>query len=175
MFASVNFVGLSFGPGFIGVYLIELGYNQSTIGIVNTISALSEVLVLLLINKIIRKLETIKILSLAGILTGVRLILIAHETVPSIIFSQFLHGITYMTTYYCWVTFINDSISSEHISKGQSLITIVQTGFGSVIGVVIGGRIIGAIGLQNSYMIVGSISIGISVILALIYRVFYKK
>lgn len=39
--AFVSQMGLSFYTGFIGPYILEKGYTQSTIGVINSISALS--------------------------------------------------------------------------------------------------------------------------------------
>ena len=46
-------------------YILEKGYTQSTIGVINSISALSEVPVLFYINRMLRKYGTIKILFLS--------------------------------------------------------------------------------------------------------------
>lgn len=53
--AFVSQMGLSFYTGFIGPYILEKGYTQSTIGVINSISALSEVPVLFYINRMLRK------------------------------------------------------------------------------------------------------------------------
>lgn len=54
-FAFICQVGLSFYGGFTSVYLLNLGYGQGTIGLLNCISALSEVPVLFFANKLLKK------------------------------------------------------------------------------------------------------------------------
>ena len=50
-FAFVFQIGASFCSAFLGVYAVEIGYGQSQIGLLNCISASSEIPVLLCIKK----------------------------------------------------------------------------------------------------------------------------
>lgn len=95
--AFVSQMGLSFYTGFIGPYILEKGYTQSTIGVINSISALSEVPVLFYINRMLRKHGTIKILFLSCFLMGIRILLPIRSGIIGIVLAQLLQGVTYMT------------------------------------------------------------------------------
>ncbi|NLO09623.1 MAG: MFS transporter [Clostridiales bacterium] len=174
LFAFVTHLGLYFGIGFMGVYLIELGYDQSIIGMLNTISALSEVPILLCIHKLIKRFGTMRIIAFSGIMAGVRILLISGGSLPTIIISQMLQSVTYMTTYYCSVTYINQNVEPMHRSKGQGILTITQAGLGSIMGMILGGRVIEAIGMRQSYIVVGCVIVGVSFVTILIYIIYNK-
>ena len=86
--AFVSQMGLSFYTGFIGPYILEKGYTQSTIGVINSISALSEVPVLFYINRMLRKHGTIKILFLSCFLMGIRILLPIRSGIIGIVLAQ---------------------------------------------------------------------------------------
>ena len=94
--AFVSQMGLSFYTGFIGPYILEKGYTQSTIGVINSISALSEVPVLFYINRMLRKHGTIKILFLSCFLMGIRILLPIRSGIIGIVLAQLLQGVTYI-------------------------------------------------------------------------------
>lgn len=91
--AFVSQMGLSFYTGFIGPYILEKGYTQSTIGVINSISALSEVPVLFYINRMLRKHGTIKILFLSCFLMGIRILLPIRSGIIGIVLAQLLQGV----------------------------------------------------------------------------------
>ena len=93
--AFISQMGLSFYTGFIGPYILEKGYTQSTIGVINSISALSEVPVLFYINRMLKKYGTIKILFLSCFLMGIRILLPIRSGIIGIVLAQLLQGVTY--------------------------------------------------------------------------------
>ena len=85
-----------------------------------------------------------------------------------------LQSVTYMTTYYCSVTYINQNVEPMHRSKGQGILTITQAGLGSIMGMILGGRVIEAIGMRQSYIVVGCVIVGVSFVTILIYIIYNK-
>lgn len=175
LFAFICQVGLCFCTGFMGVYLLKLGYNQSDIGTMNTISALSEVPILLCIRKLLKKFGTMKILAFSGIVTSMRIFMVTGETLTNFVLSQLMQSMSYMTTYYCCVTYISEHVAPEHRSRGQGMLAIVQAGLGSIGGMMLGGRVIDLIGMHNSYILMGSMVLSISVLIILAYFIFINK
>ena len=115
--AFVSQMGLSFYTGFIGPYILEKGYTQSTIGVINSISALSEVPVLFYINRMLRKHGTIKILFLSCFLMGIRILLPIRSGIIGIVLAQLLQGVTYMTMYYSCAVYISTCVYEKYQTK----------------------------------------------------------
>ena len=122
--AFVSQMGLSFYTGFIGPYILEKGYTQSTIGVINSISALSEVPVLFYINRMLRKHGTIKILFLSCFLMGIRILLPIRSGIIGIVLAQLLQGVTYMTMYYSCAVYISTCVYEKYQTKGQSILNV---------------------------------------------------
>lgn len=127
--AFVSQMGLSFYTGFIGPYILEKGYTQSTIGVINSISALSEVPVLFYINRMLRKHGTIKILFLSCFLMGIRILLPIRSGIIGIVLAQLLQGVTYMTMYYSY-TKVEDAVRFVEQTGCDSLAIAVGNAHG---------------------------------------------
>lgn len=130
--AFVSQMGLSFYTGFIGPYILEKGYTQSTIGVINSISALSEVPVLFYINRMLRKHGTIKILFLSCFLMGIRILLPIRSGIIGIVLAQLLQGVTYMTMYYSCAVSIPVGVHLDHSVTYEIAVGGIRDGFPSV-------------------------------------------
>lgn len=75
---------------------------------------------------------------------------------PLMIGAQVLQSASYMIPYYCCIVFINENVVDGKISQGQSRLAMVQQGFATVTGSLLGGALSGQIGLQNTFMAVAS-------------------
>jgi Major Facilitator Superfamily. len=172
-FAFITQVGLSFHGSFMGVYALKLGSSEDMIALINCLAALSEIPVLFLINKLLRKVSTMKLIAFSSVLLGLRMFIVTAGGIEFVLFAQFLHGLTYMTVYYSIAVYISKKVKSTNQSKGQSALTIVQTGLGSIVGNIIGGYLVDRFGLIAAYQYMGALIIIISlmiVTLQLLYR-----
>ncbi len=167
--AFISQMGLSFYTGFIGPYILEKGYTQSTIGIINGISALSEVPVLLYINRMIRRYGTIKVLFFSCFLMGIRTFLPAGSGIMGIVLAQLLQGVTYMTVYYSCAVYISNCVSEEYQTKGQSILNVVQLGVGSIVGNLAGGKLIHLLGYEKGYLLMAGLIILMTVSTLCVY------
>lgn len=174
-FAFLNTVGLNFNTYFLGSYLIELGYDQSVVGLTSMLSAVSEIPALLLIHKMIKKYNTFSILCFSGVALALRIFMVASGVFPLMVSSSLLQSISYMPSYYCIITYVNRHILSEKNSQGQGVLTMIQTGLGSVVSSIGGGFLIEKLGLKISFQIMGTfIALG-SMVIVLFYRYWHKK
>lgn len=156
-FALVMQVALGFHGTFLSVYVKELGCENSIIGVLQCTSALSEVPVLLLIDRMMRKWNVFRLLSVAGAIMAARLLLYATATyggVPVLIVSQLLQGVTYMTLSYCCILYMSQKMPPHMKTTGQSLLQGVQGGLGSILANIGGGALGNALGIQRSYIVV---------------------
>jgi oligosaccharide:H+ symporter len=175
LFALVSQIGLSFNYSFIGVYMTNLGLSEGIIGVINCISAFSELPVLLLINWIMRKFDSFKVIIFSCLLVCVRIFTITGGNVYFIILSQIMHGFTFMTIYYSCAIFISQNVKPENQSKGQSALSIVQGGVASIIGNIVGGLLVDSFGLNNSYRIMSLIVLIGTVSIALFHFRYQRK
>lgn len=173
-FAFITQVGLSFHGSFMGVYALKLGLNEDMIAVINCCAALSEIPVLFMMNRLMRKISTIKLIAASSMLLGFRMFIVTSGGIGSVIFAQFLHGLTFMTVYYSIAVYISQEVKSQNLSKGQSILTIVQTGIGSIIGNIVGGILVDQFGLVLAYRYMGSLIISGSLLITTSLCVYRK-
>ena len=171
--AFISQMGLSFYTGFIGPYILEKGYTQSTIGVINSISALSEVPVLFYINRMLRKYGTIKILFLSCFLMGIRILLPIRSGIIGIVLAQLLQGVTYMTMYYSCAVYISTCVCEKYQTKGQSILNVVQFGLGAIVGNLVGGKLIHLLGYEKGYLLMAGIITLMTICALIVY--FWKN
>ncbi|MDF2541433.1 MAG: ProP12 [Herbinix sp.] len=174
-FALISQVGLSFYNAFINVYTLELGYSGRTIGIINCIAALSEVPILFIINKLVKKVGPMKLIFISCILMSIRIFVITGNAIACIYFGQMFQGITYMTIYYSCAIFISENVKHEKQSQGQSTLTIIQAGIGSIIGNIVGGFMVDLFGLRSSYLIMSLIVLITAGLIAMVMAIYQRK
>jgi len=158
-FALAMQVALGFHGTFLSVYVKELGCENSMIGVLQCTSALSEVPVLLLIDRMMRKWNVFRILSAAGAVMVLRMVLdslAAVGGIPVLLASQLLQGVTYMSLSYCCILYMSQKMPPHMKTTGQSLLQGVQGGLGSILANVGGGWLGDALGIQRSYLVVGA-------------------
>ena len=169
---------LSFHGAFMSVYVVMLGKDQSMIGILFCISAFSEVPVLFVIQKLIKRFNTMNLLFFASFLVALRIIFVPLAEVGGlacIIISQVLQGPTYMISYYGCVTYISENVIEGKMSQGQSMLVMIQGGIASICGSLIGGAISDLFGLVMAFMIMAAFTIFATTGSLIGYRVFKRK
>lgn len=174
-FAFLSTMGLNFNTYFLGSYLTELGYDQSVVGLTSMLSAVSEIPALLYIHKLIEKWNTFTILCFSGVTLALRIFMVASGNFPLMISSSLLQSVSYMPSYYCIITYVNQHILPEKNSQGQGILTMIQTGLGSVVSSIGGGLLIEKLGLKISFQIMGTFILLGSVVIILLYRYWYQK
>ncbi len=173
--AFISQVGISFHLSFLGVYMLEMGMSEGTIGITNSIAAFSELPILFLMNWIMKKISIRKILFTSCMLLGLRLLLITGESLLFIVLSQILHGITYMSIYYCCAVFISKNVKPENQSRGQSILALIQTGLASIIGNILGGFLVDTYSLKTAYTTITVLVVTATVLIALVQIIDLRK
>jgi oligosaccharide:H+ symporter len=174
-FAFISQVGLSFHFSFLGVYMLDMGLTEGTIGITNSIAALSEIPVLFLINRVLKKVSTAKITIVACLLLSLRIITITGENLFFVVLSQSLHGLTAMTIYFSCAMFISKNVKPENQSKGQSILALVQTGIGSIVGNILGGYLVDSYGMKPAYKMMSVLVITVAGLMALLQFIYQRK
>jgi len=165
-------VTLSFYFSFIGVYVQELGYTSREIATSSLFMSLSEIPVLLLIDRALRRCSVPAVAIFCGFIMVARLILVAMAQGMGLIYlSQAGNGLSFMALYYCCATFINNEMEEDMKSTGQSILALVQMGFGSIVGNILGGFISQYIGTRYAFLYYG-VGLGIiCTICAVVYSI----
>lgn len=165
------YMSVSFISSFIGIFVGEMGYATTYISVCIFISTFSEVPVLLMINKLIDRFGEVKLLILSGILMMVRMVLTSTGILWIIMLMQAMQGLTYMINVYCGTTLIFRIMPDHLKSKGQSMMFLVQSGIGSIIGTALGGFVADKIGFSKTFVVIGVVTF----ILTLFVLVYYMK
>lgn len=154
-FAFVYELGMSFASSFLSAYIAKLGYSQSAMGLASSISALSEIPILIFIDKLVDRFGIMKMVAFSSVMTGVRILCVSSGVLPVIMLSQMLQSVTYMTTYFCCVTYISRNVIEGKQAQGQSVLAKLQTGVAGIMGYLGGGYILNQIGYQKTYFLFG--------------------
>ena len=156
-FAFIYQIGMSFNSGFLGAYIIKLGYSQRAIGIASSISAFSEVPILIFIDRLVKKFGITKMVAFSCLMTAVRILCVSSGMLPIIILSQILQSVTYMTNYFCCVTYISKNVLPGKQAQGQSILAKLQTGVAGIMGYLGGGYILNRIGYKRTYFLFSAV------------------
>ncbi len=138
-FIALNLVfsmGLNFYYSFYPIYFTSIGGNSSLVGTLMFACAVAEIPVLLVINKIVKKLGVNGTLVLAGACTSVRWFLLFVLRQPMLIVAaNLLHGIGFTGFSYCIITYINQTVAKDLRATTQTANALI----GSVVSRVLFG------------------------------------
>ena len=175
LFAFALQLGLMYHGTFLGVYLVDLGFDNGMIGVMNCVSALSEVPVLFLINRIRKRVGIMRLLFLAVVLCALRLFLVSTGNVVWMLPAQLLQGPSYMVSYFCCVMYVSENVLDGRISQGQSLLTMVQTGLGAICGSLAGGFAAERLGTRGGFLAVGCLILILAAAAAVLDRYLRRR
>ncbi len=173
-FAFAMQFGVNYYSAFLGVYLLELGHNQSLVGILNCISAFSEIPVLLLMDRISRRYREPVLLSFAVLCMALRLVLLSSGNVALMAASQLLQGPSYMICYFVCVVYVNKMVIPGKLSQGQGVLALVQMGLGSLGGTLIGGMLASRFGTRQGFLIVAVFLLAMAAATSAAYRLYCR-
>ena len=152
-YAFVFQMALGFYSSFYSVFLIDRGYDNGTVGFMMCVSSLSEVPVLLFIDRAIKKFRLEYLLMFSGFMLVLRIFLLLVPGYPFLILSQCIEGLSYMVQYYCTVMFLNQNLGEELLGTGMALLCMVQTGLASLFSSVLGGYLGQVLGLDKTFFL----------------------
>jgi PPP family 3-phenylpropionic acid transporter len=173
-FLTVAFAGgmtLAALNNYLFPYMKELGANESTMGLALTIGTISEVPALFFANRLIKRLKSYRLLMLAMVLTGIRLLFYAASGIPGLVlFIQLLNGLTFPTMWVAGVAYADENAPAGMKTTAQGLFGAMVMGVGMAVGGLIGGSLLESIGGRGLYLVFGVIVLATVAIAALIQR-----
>jgi hypothetical protein len=155
LLSFIGYVGLSFHGTYLGRWSIELGYGQELVGVLGAISAMSEVPILLLSDRLISHFGEIRLLGFSCVAMSIRLLMVGTGILWVMCAAQVLQSISYMTAYYSAVTYIARHALPDALARGQGLLAVLQAGAATIVANFIGGWLSDAIGTGLSFVVFG--------------------
>lgn len=155
IYAFIYQIGASFLGTFQGVYVLEAGRGQREIGVLQCISACSEIPILLLAKNFEKKFGIMTIISASSLLMGIRILVFSLGSFPYFILAQMMQGCTYMLMYYFSAIYVSQKANVGREAEAQSLLYLIQTGLASMIGNIGGGVLVNRIGIQTGFQLSG--------------------
>jgi PPP family 3-phenylpropionic acid transporter len=138
------------------IYFTSIGGDSSLIGIMMFISAASEIPVLFIINRVVRRLGTGKVLIFAGLATSLRWFLLFFLSNPVLILAaSLLHGVGFIAFTYCIVTYISATVPRDLRATSQTFNVLIGSIFSRVIFGYLGGLASDTFGTNNLMLVSG--------------------
>jgi len=162
----INFLFVSFlgGIGTFSVaaylfpYMAEFGANESTMGIALGIATLTEIPIFFFGNRLVKKLGSYGLLSLALIMIGIRSLLYAAvSTSFMVLLVQVFSGMLFPAMWLAGVSYADENAPAGLKSSAQGLFGVVVFGIGAAIGGFVGGVLLERIGGRWMFLVLGII------------------
>lgn len=159
----------AFHNTFIPVLARERGFDVSSVGIVFMAMAFSEIPFLFFADKIVKRLGYLPVLTAGIFFEGVRIILVTlSSSLVMLIFSEFLHGVTYILVYFSLFTYIHYELPKNQITKAQSIFWVVRSGLTYITGSLLGGFLIDMITTVTAFRTMGILALSVAAFITLI-------
>ncbi|PYZ95257.1 MFS transporter [Salipaludibacillus keqinensis] len=160
---------------FLGLYIIELGGNESIIGLAWFIGVATEATVFAFSVYWLRGYHPLTYISIAAFIYVLRWLLMSFAPDPTfLLFVQVLHGLAFATFYLTAFQFVSKLVPEELESTGHLLFISVFFGISGVIGSILGGVIINSFEVRSLYYLMFGLAL-VGLFSSLIYRYFYFK
>ena len=158
-FSMVAHMGISFYQNFFPLYFAFIGGTSDILGILYFISGISEVPFLLYADQIEKKLGIHKTLAFSMGVVGVRFLLLFIIRSPVLMYPvMLLNGLTYIVFSFSLAVHINKTVPLELRATGQT-IHGMSMALGRILGSVLGGFLIEAIGLMKALLVIALFSL----------------
>ncbi|MDQ0257549.1 PPP family 3-phenylpropionic acid transporter [Evansella vedderi] len=160
---------------FLGLYIVELGGNESYIGMSWFIGVVTEAVVFALSFYWLRSFHPLTLINIAAFLYFIRWVLMSFVPDPTfVLYIQVLHGICFAILYLTAFQFVTRLVPDELESTGHLLYISVFFGISGVIGSIIGGQIMSAFDLRTLYVVMaGLAAVGLGG--SILYRISYFR
>jgi len=121
---------------FYSIYLVDHGYDKSTVGWLWALGVACEIGIFLIIPRIFARLTARRLILISFALAVMRFLLIAWgvDTPWLIIAAQTLHAFTFGTYHAAAVSLIHQHFQGRHQARGQALYTSISYGIGGALG-----------------------------------------
>lgn len=128
-------------------YMREIGMAESQMGIALTLGTVAEIPIFFFGDRLLKRIPAFRLLIVALLLTGFRLVLFGVTTTPAIVlFLQLVNGGTFPMLWLAGVSYAEQMAPPGLKSTSQGIFGAMVFGFGNAIGGVAGGNLLASIG-----------------------------
>lgn len=155
--------------GFFSIHLENLGFGKTFIGIAWALATIAEIPVMLLSNKIFKRISFENVLSLSFFFAAARwMILSSTDSAIVILASQIMHAVTYGAFHIASILYIDMLVPTEAKTFGQGINNAVSYGLGTTAGFLISGYFFDIAGSSGLFVFSSMTAIAGGVLMALI-------
>ncbi len=152
---------LAHGPYYVffSIYLSQLGYSSTMIGLLWALGVCAEVLLFLLIRPVLRHTSLRKLLLWSVFLSIVRWQLIAEfaDQMEMLVLAQCLHAATFGSSHVAAIHLVHQYFGDQHQGKGQALYSSMSFGLGGMLGSLLSGYFWDEMGPQFIYSMAAAV------------------
>ncbi|QKS71327.1 MFS transporter [Paenalkalicoccus suaedae] len=160
---------------YMGLYIVELGADEATIGLAWFIGVLAEAIVFATSAIWLARFKPLTLIMFAAFLYVIRWgIMFIVPDASYVLAIQALHGLAFATFYLTGFQFVSRLVPSELESTGHLLFISVFFGLSGVIGSLIGGTVIQAFDVRSLYAVMAGLAF-IGFIASILYRHYYTE
>lgn len=152
-------------------YMKALGSGESVMGLALTIGAISEIPILIFVNRFIKRYKAYTLLLFSIAMTGLRFLLLAVAPTPMfVLFVQLLNGFNFPLLMVAAVTYADEQALPGFRATAQGLFGAANGGLGSAVGGFVGGLLFEGLGAQGMYFVIFLFITLVLVTVSLIHR-----
>jgi MFS family permease len=149
-------IGLFTVAAFLYPYLAEMNASETTMGVASLIATLTELPVFFFANRLLKRFSARGLFVVALILIGVRSLLFSVIAVPAMVLVlQVFSGMLFPAMWTAGVAYADQHAPAGLKSTAQGLFGAMSFGFGSAVGGLVGGILLGSVGARQMYFIFG--------------------
>jgi len=159
VFNIISSFGMNIYQSYYPIYFASIGGTSSQIGIMMFVSAVSEIPFLLVARRAVQKFGVEKIIIIAGLVTGIRWLLLYFVSSPTLIITtSLLHGVSFVGSNYCMTTFINKTVPADLRATSHSVFAFIGTFFSRIVFGYLGGLSGDLFGINNMMLVSSMVS-----------------
>lgn len=126
---------------FYSIYLEQLSYDKTTMGLLWSLAVIAELLVFALMPSLLKRFSVAAILIISLLATALRWLGLAYgaDWLVVLVFCQLLHGLSFSAVHACAIELIYRYFGSDYQGRGQALYYALCVGTGQASGALISG------------------------------------
>lgn len=145
--------------GFFSIHLESVGYGKTFIGISWAVATISEILVMVKSDLILRRVSVEKILVLSFAAAVLRWLILALSTSPAVILgTQMMHALTYGAFHIASILYVDRLVPGHAKTFGQAANNAITYGLGITAGFILNGYFFEKIGAFNLFLMSAAIA-----------------
>jgi len=152
----------SHGPyfAFFSIYLEEIGYSRSLIGVLWGLGVMAEVGIFLLVPRWLLRFGARSLMRVTLLLTTLRWLLIGGfaAKLPLLLFAQTLHAFSFGVYHAVSIYLIHHFFKGPHQGRGQALYSSLSFGAGGALGSLAAGYLWSGLGPEGTYYLGAGLS-----------------